>query len=87
MNMAQSINAIRDADPGSVRSEVDPHDQLSMRAAQLSALLHTLLGEGHEHFQGLNKELQNNVLWLASSLADEIDEIAKSCFVTLTTDN
>jgi hypothetical protein len=65
--------------PGSPGLQIDRHDRLAMRTAHLSALLHTIMGEGYEHFQNLGDQLQNNVLWLASSLADEIDDIVKSC--------
>lgn len=54
----------------------DARDQLCMRAAQLSALMHVLVGQGQEHFQSLSDEIQGNILWLVSSLADEIDLIS-----------
>jgi hypothetical protein len=65
--------------PGRQRLEIDAHDRLAMRTAHLSALLHIIMGEGCDHFQNLGEQLQNDALWLASSLADEIDEIVKSC--------
>lgn len=53
-----------------------PCDRLTARAAQLSALLGQLSGEGFEAFKQVRHEDQQNLLWLARDLADEIDVLA-----------
>jgi hypothetical protein len=56
---------------------LNSEDKFAMRTAQLSALLHTISGAGQEHFNEMSQEVQGNLLWLASSLADELDAIAR----------
>ncbi|MFM2059035.1 MAG: hypothetical protein RLY71_3420 [Pseudomonadota bacterium] len=51
-------------------------DLLTARTAQLSALMHLLTGDGFENFQTYNNEIQHNVLWLVSDLAQQIDGLA-----------
>jgi hypothetical protein len=53
----------------------DARSYAEMRAAQLSALLHMTYGGGQEAFQTLNETLQDNLLWLASTLADELGHL------------
>lgn len=55
-------------------------NHLSARIAQLDAMLALIIGEGHEIFEGLNSELQNNYLWACAMMATEIrvlSELAK----------
>lgn len=47
-------------------------DHCNMRAKQLAALLRIMSGTGVENFAGAGQETQDGVLWLASSLADEV---------------
>lgn len=47
-------------------------DHCNMRAKQLAALLRLMSGTGLENFAGAGQETQDGVLWLASSLADEV---------------
>jgi hypothetical protein len=57
---------------------LDAEDQIAMRAAQLSALLQIISGAGREHFNEMSGEIQGNALWLAASLAEEINLIAST---------
>lgn len=51
-----------------------PHSpELQNRVAQLSSLLETLYGDGFEHFESLCARDRENILWLASDLANAID--------------
>lgn len=50
--------------------------RLEVKAEQLSSLLCILRGEGGESFRTYSDEIQENVLWLASDLADEVRELA-----------
>lgn len=50
-------------------------DYASMRAAQLNALLHLTYGAGGDEFRKWSNEIQDNVMWLASTLADEIEHL------------
>jgi hypothetical protein len=45
---------------------------LEDRCAQLSALLQLIHGQGCDAFNGLSEIQRDNILWLASDLADEI---------------
>ncbi len=47
-------------------------DYCEMRAAQLCALLNVISGEGHDNFAGYSDAIQDDVKWLARSLAEEI---------------
>ena len=49
--------------------EGEAADYASMRAGQLSALAHVMVGEGFELW---GEEIQTNVKWLASTLAGEL---------------
>ncbi|MGB7192896.1 MAG: hypothetical protein WBD81_05505 [Collimonas pratensis] len=46
-----------------------------MRASQLSALLLLTIGEGGDHFRNCSDDTQENVLWLAQGLAEELKEL------------
>lgn len=46
-----------------------------MRASQLSALLLLTIGEGGDHFRNCSDDIQENVLWLAQGLAEELKEL------------
>jgi hypothetical protein len=78
--MNRSMNAALDTYEiyGAVHVQVEQgsaQDYAHMRAKQLSALLHMTYGGGEEAFQTLSSELQNNYLWLASSIADELGNL------------
>jgi DNA/RNA-binding domain of Phe-tRNA-synthetase-like protein len=45
---------------------------LEDRAAQLSSLLQLVHGQGCEAFNGLSEVQRDNILWLASDLAEDI---------------
>ena len=50
-------------------------DQRDMKMCQLNALLATFSGEGFETFSNWNDDIQDNLLWLASTLAKDIDRL------------
>jgi hypothetical protein len=51
-------------------------DHASMRAKELHAFLVLITREGGlDSFGGLNCEMQNNLLWMASRAVGEIDEL------------
>lgn len=50
-------------------------DYTDMRAAQLSALLKLTVGEVGNEFRESSCEVQDNVMWLASTLADEMVDL------------
>lgn len=47
----------------------------TMRTAQLSSLLHLIVGEGFETFSSYNEEIQGNILWLAADLAEDVKHV------------
>lgn len=51
---------------------LDQLDELNKRSAQLAALLSTLRGDGYQSFKGYSEEVQENTLWLAGDLAEQI---------------
>ncbi|WP_151448501.1 hypothetical protein [Lacisediminimonas profundi] len=50
-------------------------DYCNMRATQLCALLNVISGEGHNNFMLYGDEIQDDVMWLARSLAEEIKSL------------
>ena len=46
-----------------------------MRASQLSALLLLTIGDAAASFRNYNDDVQENVLWLAQGLAEELKEL------------
>jgi hypothetical protein len=50
-------------------------DVISMRLAQLSAMLHGLCGEGGEAHRRTNDTLQDNYCWACSTMANEIEAL------------
>lgn len=50
----------------------EPGDQLNRLSAQLEALLCTMTGDGFQNFAAHSKAVQENMLWLAHSLAHQI---------------
>lgn len=46
------------------------------KSAQLTALLGTMSGEGHELFESLAPIDRHNLLWLALNLSEEIQDLA-----------
>ena len=67
------------AHPSTQITEFQPRaeDRLRMRAVQLSSLMTIITGNGRESFVSWNGTIQENVLWLASDMADEIDVLSK----------
>ncbi|EIN02294.1 hypothetical protein WQE_04877 [Paraburkholderia hospita] len=51
-------------------------DAISNKAVQLAALLNMCYGNGFENFKDMTDEVQGNVLWLASDLAEQIVNVA-----------
>ena len=51
------------------------HDELEEKASKLSCLLKLLYAEGGESFRQCSVTIQDQVLWLASDIADEIVEL------------
>lgn len=58
-----------------VVTENNAYDYCSMRACQLSALLSIISGAGHDNFADYNDATQDNVKWLARTLAHEIENL------------
>ena len=54
-----------------------PSIELESRSAQLSSLLVLLYGNGSESFNALHQSDRDNILWLASDLACEINDMIK----------
>ena len=54
-----------------------PSIELESRAAQLSSLLLLLYGNGSEAFNALHQSDRDNILWLASDLASEINDLVQ----------
>lgn len=50
-------------------------DYASMRAAQLAALLQITYGGGGESFRNYSDSIQDDVLWLAAGLAEELKKL------------
>lgn len=50
-------------------------DLADMRASQLSALLLLTIGDAATSFRNYNDDVQENVLWLAQGLAEELKEL------------
>lgn len=48
--------------------------ELENHAAQLASLLTLLHGVGHESFEALYPRDRDNILWIASDLADAIND-------------
>jgi hypothetical protein len=51
------------------------YDQAHMRAGQLSGLLMLLRVDGASGFRVLGDDMQLNLMWLASQLADELQAV------------
>lgn len=67
------------ASPSASVFEVDtaPDDLLTQKAAQLRSLLMMTYGASREGFTELHDADQDNILWLAHSLASEINLLAE----------
>ncbi|MBK6852107.1 MAG: hypothetical protein IPG93_10910 [Burkholderiales bacterium] len=52
-----------------------PADRLTARTAQLSALMHTLTGEGFASFDTYSDTIRHDVLWLVCDLAAEVNAL------------
>ncbi|KJJ95047.1 hypothetical protein UB44_23305 [Burkholderiaceae bacterium 26] len=53
---------------------LDQLDELVKRSSQLVALLATLRGVGYQSFKVYSEEIQENTLWLAGDLAEQIHD-------------
>lgn len=53
-------------------AQLDSQDQIDATSAKLSSLLAMLSGEGFDSFKNMADEHKQNLLWLASELADDI---------------
>ncbi|QIM47935.1 hypothetical protein G9Q38_01445 [Pusillimonas sp. DMV24BSW_D] len=49
----------------------DDYDIAVAKLAQLDALLLSITADGFDSYEGLNRKLRHDVLWLASDLAGE----------------
>jgi hypothetical protein len=58
-----------------ITKENGAYDHASMRAAHLSALTTVLSGEGGEHFDLCAEKIKSDVMWLVSSLAQELQDL------------
>ena len=47
-------------------------DIMSERICQLQALLTSITGEGFDSYKRYNEDIQQNILWLADALIDDI---------------
>jgi len=54
----------------------DACDVLSRKAAQLSALLTVIVGEGFDSFNLYNDEIKQNYLWACQDLAWEVKSLS-----------
>ena len=74
---APTLPASLDTDHAGVKLVVhaDAFDHASMRALQLAALLRLISGPGADTFLGAGRATQDGVLWLASSLADDVERV------------
>lgn len=50
-------------------------DHAHMRSVEIQALFTLASGEGQDSFAGMNAELQNSLLWMASRAAGELKEL------------
>jgi hypothetical protein len=57
----------------SIQLNSDQYEHAHTRARQLRALLIMSFGEGGEVFRRMSRELQDDYLWLAGDLANEIE--------------
>ncbi|MEY4750395.1 MAG: hypothetical protein RIQ60_2609 [Pseudomonadota bacterium] len=55
----------------------EPIDLLTARTKQLEALLMLMHGAEGDALQDLSGELQTNAIWLACSLSNEVNELAR----------
>ncbi|HBJ68762.1 hypothetical protein EGK70_018230 [Alcaligenes aquatilis] len=58
-------------------------DQLSAKLAHLDALLASLSGSGTVSFRELNNTHQANLLWLASELSSEANDLFEKLMIQL----
>jgi hypothetical protein len=74
VNQGDAYHGVVQTDHAGVRLLVsaDAIDHGNMRAGQLAALLRLISGEGHDVFMRQDRATQDGVLWLASSLANEV---------------
>jgi hypothetical protein len=77
VNRSDAYHGVVQTDHAGVRLLVsaDAIDHTNMRAGQLAALLRLISGEGHGVFMRQDRATQDGVLWLASSLANEVLEM------------
>ncbi|OXR47979.1 hypothetical protein PuT2_15065 [Pusillimonas sp. T2] len=56
---------------------LDQYDHLSEKAVQLQALLSTITGPGFASFAERDVSEQENVLWLAQNLSNEVTQLIR----------
>jgi hypothetical protein len=56
---------------------LDSLDALKEKAAKLAALMHSMSGAGFETFNLLPAEHRENLLWLASDMAGEVNALVE----------
>jgi hypothetical protein len=61
--------------PNATAGRADKVRKLEDKMTHLRALTSLISGEGFGNLQSYNDEIQNNVLWLVSTLADEIQDL------------
>lgn len=61
--------------PAAVTVRADKVRQMEDKMSHLRALTSLISGEGFENLQSYNDEIQNNVLWLVATLAEEIQDL------------
>jgi hypothetical protein len=69
-----------DAKPAFIPSEClneSPIDLMGKKLCQLSSLLHANYGGGQENFNDLSPAHRNQLLWLASDLTEQIQDLIR----------
>lgn len=56
---------------------LDSLDALKGKAAKLAALICSISGEGFEAFETLSVEHRENILWLASDMAEDVNALVR----------
>lgn len=61
----------------SIPDHLDSRDQFDAATAKLCSLLTMLSGEGFTAFKSLSEDNQQNLIWLAFDLADDVGRAGK----------
>lgn len=62
----------------SIKRSTDAIDMLTERATQLHALLLQTCGASRDNFTGQHESIQEATLWLACSVAEEVNALAEA---------